>query len=305
MITKRYKLILWGIGIEYNAHINLLRYQESLDIIDVVAVTANEVPNYHKLDGWRIINKIEIVNFDFDYIVVFNENSFHEIILDIVGLGIERRKVLTGKILDIPYFSWDKYLEIYQSELTIISSNCWGGVICKTLGMECCSPFKNLWVNPEDLCSNYNNLKEILKQEPRCIGWDRDSHSHHKYPIGRIGTMDLHFNHDTVFSEAIEKWNRRVKKVNYNNLFLEIYSDNKEVVNMFLDLVKNGANGVCFVPYGLDCDSNNEKVYELKLLPKQTEFYEVVNSNAAYGRNGFVYDILDMLLGKKTYRVVD
>ena len=305
MNHKKYKLVLWGLGKEYNAHLNLLKVHEALGDIEIVALTANDVPNYQKLDGWNIKKSCEIKYIDFDYIIVFNEKFFKDIISNIMELGIERKRILPGRIIDIPYFSWDKYLSVYNSQLSIISSNCWGGVIYKTLGMECNSPFKNLWVDPGELCSNYCNLNEILQYEPQFVRWAEDAHSHQEYPVGKIGTMEIHFNHDSVFSEAVSKWNRRLAKVNYGNLFLEIYTDRESVVEKFLNLMNDGIQGVCFIPYECKCDYESEQIYRLKLLPGQSEFYEVVNSNASYGRNGFIYDIFDMLQGNKRYRVED
>ena len=57
---KPYKLILWGLGKEYNSHVMCLKHQESLNEIRINAVTANEIPHYSRIDGWPLIEKEKI-----------------------------------------------------------------------------------------------------------------------------------------------------------------------------------------------------------------------------------------------------
>ena len=50
-MEEPYKLILWGLGKEYNSHVMCLKHQESLNEIRINAVTANEIPHYSRIDG--------------------------------------------------------------------------------------------------------------------------------------------------------------------------------------------------------------------------------------------------------------
>jgi uncharacterized protein (DUF1919 family) len=48
------------------------------------------------------------------------------------------------------------------------------------------------------------------------------------YPIGVLGDdVEVHFMHYHTEKEALEKWNRRLKRVNLNNLFI-VFSDGAE-----------------------------------------------------------------------------
>lgn len=146
-----YKRILWGLGKEYNSHVMCLKHQESLNEIRINAVTANEIPHYSRIDGWQLIEKEKIKRTTFDYILVMNEAYQDEIVTDIMKLGIERKRILPCRILNIPYFTWSRYIRLLESEISILSNNCWGGIVCHTLGMECRSPFKNLALSAKDL----------------------------------------------------------------------------------------------------------------------------------------------------------
>ena len=45
------------------------------------------------------------------------------------------------------------------------------------------------------------------------------------YPIGILGgDVEIHFLHYISEAEALEQWNRRLLRVNYNNLFI-LFSD--------------------------------------------------------------------------------
>lgn len=141
-----YKRILWGLGKEYNSHVMCLKHQESFNEIRINAVTANEIPHYSRIDGWQLIEKEKIKRTAFDYILVMNEAYQDEIVTDIMKLGIERKRILPCRI-----FTWSRYIRLLESEISILSNNCWGGIVCYTLGMECRSPFKNLALSAKDL----------------------------------------------------------------------------------------------------------------------------------------------------------
>jgi uncharacterized protein (DUF1919 family) len=47
----------------------------------------------------------------------------------------------------------------------------------------------------------------------------------HRYPVGVLGDkVEIHFLHYKTAAEANDKWNRRIQRLNLNNLFF-IYSD--------------------------------------------------------------------------------
>lgn len=298
-MREPYKIVLWGIGKIYNSHITILKMWESLDEIEVVAVTANELPNIHTIDGWAVASKEELSNIEFDYILVMNEVYQSAIIEDIVRLGIERKCILPYRIMDIPYFKWDKYIGLLESNLSIITNNCWGGLVCHTLGMECRSPFKNLALSADDLLNLLSDLRGNLSVEPKFVEFRTERHSGIRYPVMKLNDSYIHFNHDTSVEEALEKWNRRLKKINYDNIFVAIYTTDEAVINRFISLESN--RKACFVPKG--CKIQNPYVYELDMLPGQKEFWETVNSNVTNGANSYLIDIISLLLGEKRYRV--
>lgn len=301
---KRYRIVLWGLGTDYNRHVNLLKYAEANGEIQVVAVTANELPNAKTIDGWPLLEKDNLKKAEFNYIVVMHEKLLEEIINDIMCMGIERKKIIPCRVLDIPYFNWKSYIEILESDISIVCNNCHGGVLYHTLGLECRSPFKNLAVSDRGLLKILSDLKAYLSVTPKLKRWEIDIHSGLTYPVMTIKDVEIYFNHDRTIEGALEKWERRCKKINFNNIFVSIYTEEDEVVEQFLAL-EEYPNKVCFIPYQEDNNrwNNVVNIYELDLFPGQTEFWEPVNSNVSNGKNSVTFEILSLLHMEKKYRI--
>ncbi len=105
-------------------------------------------------------------------------------------------------------------------DTTIISMNCTGGVISHDLGLQFRSPTVNLFMRAEDFtkfCERleyYLNIDEITECKDKSIIEDRT------YPIGRLDDLTLFFVHYHSFEEAVQKWNERKKRVNWDNIVI-------------------------------------------------------------------------------------
>lgn len=294
-----FRIVLWGIGKVYNTHINILKMWENQKQIEVVGVTAKNMPNIKKLDGWKVVHKEALLKMDFDYIVVCSETNMAAITTIALSMGIGRGRLIPCRVLDIPYFDWRRYIHIIESRLSIISCNCWGGTVYNTLGMECLSPFKNLWINAEDMIHMVSNLKNYMEKELIFARWDVDIHSMQRYPVMMLGDIEVHFNHDINIEEALSKWERRKSKINYDNLLFMIYTENESTVEKFIQL--DAYRKICFVPWNMG-RLDNKDVWRMNLLPEQKEFYECVNAAVGYGSNALAFDVLQMIEGSKSYR---
>ena len=165
-----------------------------------------------------------------------------------------------------------------------------------TLGMECLSPFKNLFIEDEDYIKLLQNLCDYLKIPLEFLRYGTDVHSKAKYPIMKLGDIAVHCNHDEKVEDALEKWNRRLQKINYDNLFVELYTLNGDIAEKFVSL-KQYSRKICFVPFQACC----ENMFQLKFNPVQKEFYQAVNSSASISGNA--YYLVDLLLGSIRQRI--
>lgn len=285
-----YKIIVWGFGGIYNSHVNLLRYFEEEKAIQVVALTATGLPGFCSIDGYPLVEVKNLSHIYYDYIIVMSDDHFRDIVKMAVSYGISESRILPYRILDIPFLDFEEYIRLKESNITIISNNCWGGVVYHTLGLECRSPFKNLFLEDADYIRLLQNLRYYMECDMQFGEYKVDVHSKEKYPVMMLGDVSIHCNHDKIPECAIEKWNRRKQKMNYENLFIEMYTEEEEAADEFLEL-KQYACKVCFTPFWKE----KEGLVQLKLYPGQKEFYEVVNSNASLGGNSVDYRIIDLL----------
>ena len=285
-------------GRDYNKHLNLLKNWEKMDV-EIVGITDKNLPELNVIDDWTVYKTDDIREIKLDYILVMSEKFYFEIVYDILELGIDRKKILPCKILNIPYFDWGKYIEIQQKDLSIICNNCVGGILYNTLAMECKSPCKNLAIPDNCFLKFANQLEHYMKLELEFLRWQIDPHSNKRFPVMKLDDIEIWCNHDFEIETAIEKWNRRKQKINYENIVFLMYTENDEIGRRFLEEVDG--KKVLFVPENSTIEDENY-VWKLKLFPGQKEFWEVVNSSAALGKNNYNYKILDMLNGKKDYR---
>lgn len=110
---------------------------------------------------------------------------------------------------------------------TLITNNCWAGIIYNNYQKEFCSPTINLQILPEEFPKFCGNLKHYLEQEVieckepseihknrllRMFGYIPD------YPMGLIDDIILVFQHYETFEDAKEKWETRKKRVDYDSI---------------------------------------------------------------------------------------
>jgi len=119
-----------------------------------------------------------------------------------------------------------------NKDFSIISNNCWGGSVCEDLGSSYFSPTIGLFFFSPCYIKFLEDLKDNLMEEMVFITKSKYERGNYlqtlnPYPIGLIkGEIEVHFLHYKTNVEAEEKWKRRCRRVNFNNLFLS-FSDSE------------------------------------------------------------------------------
>lgn len=127
----------------------------------------------------------------------------------------------------------NKYLKeiinICGNDVTIISSNCFGGRVLQDLKREYNTPTVGLYFFAPDYIEFLKNLKYYLTEAELSfaskskynLGNKRWESCQRSYPIGLLDEkVEIHFLHYNSEMEAEEKWNRRKARVNFNKLFI-------------------------------------------------------------------------------------
>lgn len=97
--------------------------------------------------------------------------------------------------------------------VSLISQNCVGGVIYHDAKQKFLSPTVNLYILPKDFIKFVNNLDYYLSLTPK-VEMGKD------YPIGTLGDIKINFMHYSSPQEALEKWEERKQRINFDKIFV-------------------------------------------------------------------------------------
>lgn len=124
------------------------------------------------------------------------------------------------------------HLMLKSDDFTIISNNCWGGVIYKYFGMKFQSPTVGMYFFGDEYIKFLTDLKYYLTQ-PLVVKKLESS----KYKdeiirrgqnplIGWLGDVEIVLLHYHDPEEAVKKWNYRMKRINYDRLIVKFNDQN-------------------------------------------------------------------------------
>ncbi|MBI1343054.1 MAG: DUF1919 domain-containing protein [Terrimonas sp.] len=133
-----------------------------------------------------------------------------------------------------------------QKDFSIISNNCWGGFVYQYYDMPYASPFAGLYLFAPDYIKMLRDLKTYLSEklifinpmESRYAALADASGELGKYPVGLLGDIEIHFLHYKDPAEAEDKWVRRVKRINYDNLIVKFSDRDGCTENLIAEFAK-------------------------------------------------------------------
>lgn len=206
------RIIICCCGAAYQGRREKIKQLEQQGEIRVVGVTDKKLVPGVTFDGWPVIPREKIGEYSFDSIVVFSYHSEREIKEELIEQGVESRVIE----FDLPFRS----IEGSSNGISILCNNCWGGFCANSLGIEFCSPTKNLWIPETSFIVFLRHLRYYLSLDPVMGEWietvGRDDLT--RYPKLMVGDIPIYCNHDKDPDEAIAKWQTRKQKVNFKNL---------------------------------------------------------------------------------------
>lgn len=125
--------------------------------------------------------------------------------------------------------------KIKYKDFSIISNNCWGGVVYESYALQKVSPTVGMYFAPEEYLKFVRNLRHYICEET--ISFVRPDEARHKnlyvqdntfgqYPIARVGDVEIAFLHYRSEIEAREKWERRCARVHWDRLIVKMNDQN-------------------------------------------------------------------------------
>lgn len=103
--------------------------------------------------------------------------------------------------------------KLRNKDFTILSQNCIGGVFYHDMEAQFLSPTINLYLCAEDFVKLVLNLKDYLSA-PIEMEWGET------YPVGKLKDIELRFMHYRSCTEAMDAWERRKKRINWNKIIV-------------------------------------------------------------------------------------
>lgn len=145
-----------------------------------------------------------------------------------------------------------------------------------------------MFVHHDDYLKMLKNLKYYMECSLEFVEMGFDGNLKKYYPIVRCGDVLRYFNHYESFEEAENCWNRRRKRIDWDNLFIEFFDEDKKLVDEFLSLPYN--NKVCFAPFSMK--HKNVISLDYKMYDINNPFWKEVMRSLYSIR----YDIFELLL---------
>lgn len=147
-----------------------------------------------------------------------------------------------------------------NTDFTIISNNCWGGICYEYYGLPKLSPTVGLYFYADEYIRFISNLEKYLTTELKFIDVIESKYCKEltakkqtQIPIGLLDDVEIVFLHAKDANNAKDKWQRRVERVNWNNMIYKFsYMNNCTLdhVREFENICsKRGGKHFAFVPY--------------------------------------------------------
>ena len=155
--------------------------------------------------------------------------------------------------------------QLKNNDFTVISNNCWGGMIYESYSIPKKSPTVGMFFMADDYIKFLTHLREYIAA-PLCFIQPEDSRWKNEnatrgdkrfgsYPVGKLEisiggqteSIEIFFLHYHSAQEAKDKWERRIKRINWDKLFVKFNDQNgctEEHIKAFDELPYK--NKVCF-----------------------------------------------------------
>lgn len=150
---------------------------------------------------------------------------------------LKLNKILKYKISDLMLKLLAPYRKMFlkNKQFTIISNNCFASLVYQRYNLIYQTPTIGTFIMPDDYIKLLKNLKYYLESPLVFISPNQskyitvleniDKWGH--YPIARLDDIEIHFLHYTSSEEASLKWNKRLKRINWNRILVKFSQQNQ------------------------------------------------------------------------------
>jgi len=294
-MTRPYRIVIWGAGRMYYAVVNTILSIVEKGQAEVLGIMADSLPQNGVFDGFHILPKEALCSLEFDYLLLCLKGNPKDAIQSIVETyGVPREMIIRSCVMQEPHFDLERYIRLRESNVTIVSDLCWGGFMYRRLDLRCMSPFRNLFIHNDDYLRLLGDLREYCGKGLVHVGFKTDPETG-VYPVMRLGDVELRFNHAKTPEEAASQWHQRIDRINWDNLFIMMHTEDREHEHAFNEL-EGYEKMICFVPY------ETSEPHSFRLIQQPSEpFHGMVNLTAYSAAVADPFDPVKLLLGEPDF----
>ena len=153
--------------------------------------------------------------------------------------------LLNKQKVDNKLFARFRRRKLLNRNFSVICNDCTAGIgIYQKLGLQYTTPTVGTFFYSDDYIKFLEHFEYYIAQPLRFKKTSRHPEvnkvlKNKRYPIGVLGDdVEIQFNHYKNEAEAVEKWNRRVKRINFSNLFF-VFSSRFNFRDELLDRYEN------------------------------------------------------------------
>lgn len=124
---------------------------------------------------------------------------------------------------------------IKNTNFTIISNNCWGGLVYESYNIPKQSPTVGLYFVSQEYIKFVSNLEYYIKDcEIQFVEPEKSKHREFyaqdgrfgSFPIAQLGDVEIAMLHYHSKEEAKTKWERRCERINWDRLIVKMNDQN-------------------------------------------------------------------------------
>ena len=149
--------------------------------------------------------------------------------MTIEGLRLNIRKQI------IKYTCNSRQKKLKNKNFTIISNNCWGGMVYESFNLPKQSPTVGLFFMADEYIKFLKAFPDILNEEivfidpmeSKYVDFLKQDSRFGQYPIALIGGgIEIEFLHYHSKEEVLEKWKRRCERMDLDHLIVKMNDQN-------------------------------------------------------------------------------
>lgn len=147
-------------------------------------------------------------------------------------------------------------------DFTVISSNCWGGILYQDLGLNYQTPFVNQYMHTPCFLKLVKQFPAYMKMELAVSTTSKYFSAAAPYPIGHLGDLEIHFIHYSLEDNVVAKWNERKARIQSDKILFVLCERDQCTVDDLREFDQLQVNKLMFTAknYGF---KNSHKVFSL------------------------------------------